>query len=199
MTPVLFDHIAIAAPRMTDAVGMLTGVLGGIRLRAFAAYTTAMVFGPGIEAGCWQTILVAPRPARPAPSRSSGASCRATREHTGVGRRLDPNSRRGCPKQALGRTSSLGRRSQATGRTWLAAIPHPAAGEGGRLRIGSHRPSAPRQWERIALGQHRAGTRATIFSWPPSSIARGQAAPDSRAAMRRYRAFRLASDPMGAA
>lgn len=197
MTPVLFDHIAIAAPRMTDAVDTLTGILGGIP--DYGGLSGPYTFGQwGFAPGCIEVLEPAGQDGflhRFLAQRGPGIHHVTFRV---------PSLREACdraeaagyevvgyddsdpqwseaflhPKQALGIVVQFAQTSGTPGagpRQWspppIPPIPPPPVRVVGLRMRASSAERARTQWERIALGQCTArGADELIFSWPPSPM-----------------------------
>jgi methylmalonyl-CoA/ethylmalonyl-CoA epimerase len=196
--PVIFDHIAVAAPRITDAVRMLTGVLGGIP--DYGGLSGPYTFGQWrFDPGCIEVLEPAGHDGflhrflaqrgpgihhvtfrvpslREACNRAEAAGY----EVVGVDD-SDPRWAEAFlhPKQALGIVVQFAQTSGEPGdesQRWSPpplppSPPPPAVTVVGLRTRASSAERARVQWERIALGRCVArGAGELVFTWPPSPM-----------------------------
>lgn len=198
MSKVLFDHIAMAIPRMADAPSVLAGVLGGVP----ADGASAPVFNWGVwrfEGGGDLEVL---EPRGPdgfvhrflasqgpgihhvtfkVPSLAEACERAEARGYTIVGRdESDPTWMEAFlhPRQALGIVVQFAEervRPPEGHRHWSpppgpANPPPPVRILGLRMRARS-REAARRQWEEILFGESEPGEHnALIYRWPGSPM-----------------------------
>jgi methylmalonyl-CoA/ethylmalonyl-CoA epimerase len=198
MSQILFDHIAMAIPRMADAPAVLAGVLGGVP----ADGASSPVFNWGVwrfEGGGDLEILEPRGPAGfvhrflathgpgihhvtfKVPSLQEACERAEARGYTIVGRdESDPTWMEAFlhPRQALGIVVQFAEervRPPEGHRRWQpppgpANPPAPVRVLGLRLSARS-REAARRQWEEILFGEAEAGENgALIYRWPGSPM-----------------------------
>jgi methylmalonyl-CoA/ethylmalonyl-CoA epimerase len=199
MSTVALDHIAIAIPRIADAVPVLAGILGG--RPAFGATTPDYRFGQWRYAGDGRLEVLEPVPpdgflarflARGGPGihhvtlkvPSLAEACRRaeSRGYAIVGysdRKADWKEAFLHPKQALGIVVQLAETKPAASerppRPWrppatVADPPPPVTMVGLRMRANAAE-RARDLWERVALGEADAdGGDTLVFRWPGSAL-----------------------------
>jgi methylmalonyl-CoA/ethylmalonyl-CoA epimerase len=197
MSKVLFDHIAMAIPRMADAPAVLAGVLGGVPTDGAAS----PVFNWGVwrfEGGGDLEILEPRGPdgfvhrflaARgpgihhvtfKVPSLDEACERARARGYTIVGRdESDPTWMEAFlhPRQALGIVVQFAeeRVRPVTLRRWPSppgpANPPPPVRILGLRMSARSREAARRQWEEILLGESEPGEHGSvIYRWPGSPM-----------------------------
>jgi methylmalonyl-CoA/ethylmalonyl-CoA epimerase len=195
MANVLFDHIAIAVRRMTDAPGVLVGALGGVP--AYGAPSADFNFGQWRYDGGGRIEIIEPAGAngflhRFLADRGPGIH-HVTFKVPDIDRARDVAREHGYdivafddslaewktfflhPRQALGIVVQLAQASGAEPRAWTPppapAPPPPVTLRGLRMRARS-RERVVTQWERVLGGACTAATDRTLtYRWPASPLA----------------------------
>jgi catechol 2,3-dioxygenase-like lactoylglutathione lyase family enzyme len=197
VSKVLFDHIAIAIPRMADAPAVLAGVLGGVP--SDGASSPVFNWGVWRFEGGGDLEILEPRggdgfvhrflAARGAgihhvtfkvPSLDEACERAEARGYTIVGRDdSDPTWMEAFlhPRQALGIVVQFAeeRVRRPAGRRWTSPPgppnpPPPVRVLGLRMRARS-REAARRQWQEVLLGESEPGEHgALIYRWPGSPM-----------------------------
>lgn len=197
MSTVRFDHIAIALPRMADAMPFLVGELGGVP--AFGMASGAYTFGQWTFEGGGRLELLEPLGADgflhrfverhgsgvhhvtfKVPSLAEACARARARGYDVVGRdESNPYWKEAFlhPRQALGIVVQLAETARAEGprRPWTAAPPMPerrppAVRVVGLRMTARSRERAVGQWRDVLGGEIAGDGGALAFRWPGSPM-----------------------------